>query len=104
MPFPLFSGLGPGAQSLIKKITDSKLPDSERIDNVKKTVREMTIQDWNVLVKAFDEWPFAPEVCPAQLFVKRNTQFNVAGSFDRGFNDRINQSVWRKFVSSSWNL
>jgi hypothetical protein len=70
MPFPLFSGLGPGAQSLIKKITDSNLPDSERIDNVKKIVREMTIQDWNVLVKAFDEWPFAPEVCHAQLFVE----------------------------------
>ena len=61
-PLP-FSGLGPGAQLLVKKITDSNLPDSERMDNVKKPVREMTVQDWSILIKAFDEWPFAPEVC-----------------------------------------
>lgn len=54
-------GLGPGAQSLIKKIADPNLPDSERIQNVKTQVRQMTVHDWSVLIKAFDEWPFAPQ-------------------------------------------
>ncbi|KAJ7725843.1 S-adenosyl-L-methionine-dependent methyltransferase [Mycena maculata] len=37
--------LAPNAQSLLKKTP----------------VREMTVEDWSLLVKAFDEWPFAPE-------------------------------------------
>ena len=67
-----FSGLGPGAQLLVKKITDSSLPNSERMKSAKTPVREMTVQDWSVLLKAFDEWPFAPEVCfaPARFSVE----------------------------------
>ena len=55
------SSLAPGAGTLIKMVTDPKLPASQRLD-VKKQVRAMTAEDWSVLLKAFDEWPFAPGV------------------------------------------
>ncbi|KAJ7045493.1 S-adenosyl-L-methionine-dependent methyltransferase [Mycena alexandri] len=48
--------LAPGAQMLLKK-----LADGERQVNPKTPVREMTLQDWSLLVNAFSEWPFAPE-------------------------------------------
>jgi transcription factor 1 len=37
------------------------LPVNERVD-IKKQVRKLTIPEWATLVKAFDRWPFAPEV------------------------------------------
>ncbi|KAF7361916.1 Glycoside hydrolase family 63 protein [Mycena venus] len=43
--------LAPNAQSLMKGIN---------VDP-KKTIREMSIEDWTELVEAFDKWPFAPE-------------------------------------------
>jgi len=52
--------LAPGAQSLLKTLTDKDLPASERVDT-KKPVRNLTIEDWTLLIKAFDNWPFAPE-------------------------------------------
>ncbi|KAJ7218084.1 hypothetical protein GGX14DRAFT_495526 [Mycena pura] len=52
--------LAPNAQSLLKGLTSSDVDESERI-NPKTPVREMTIKEWSLLVKAFDEWPFAPE-------------------------------------------
>ena len=55
------SSLAPGAGTLIKMVTDPKLPTSQRLD-IKKQVRAMTAQDWSILLKAFDEWPFGPEV------------------------------------------
>jgi hypothetical protein len=55
------SHLAPGSQVLLKDITNPDLPDSERID-VKKPIRDLTIADWGILVRAFDKWPFAPEV------------------------------------------
>lgn len=59
---PFCSVLGPGAQSLLKQLNNSDLPKSERMEDAKKIIREMTVQDWTALVKAFDEWPFAPTV------------------------------------------
>ena len=56
-----YSSLAPGAGTLIKIVTDPKLPESQRLD-VKKQVRAMTAQDWSILLKAFDEWPFGPDV------------------------------------------
>ncbi|KAJ7462266.1 S-adenosyl-L-methionine-dependent methyltransferase [Mycena galericulata] len=50
--------LAPNAQSLLTKLTAGK----QHHINPKTPVREMTLQDWSLLVKAFDEWPFAPEV------------------------------------------
>jgi len=56
-----YSSLAPGAGTLIRMVTDPKLPASQRLD-VKMQVRAMTAQDWSILLKAFDEWPFAPGV------------------------------------------
>ncbi|KAJ7096344.1 S-adenosyl-L-methionine-dependent methyltransferase [Mycena epipterygia] len=52
--------LAPNAQTLLKKIAMPGGAEDHRI-NPKTPVREMTVKDWAVLVKAFDEWPFAPE-------------------------------------------
>ncbi|KAF5376226.1 hypothetical protein D9615_008540 [Tricholomella constricta] len=53
-------GLAPGAQILLKKVTDPALPDSERLD-VRKKVNKLQAHEWAILLKAFDEWPFKPE-------------------------------------------
>ena len=37
--------------------------------DVKKVVRELTVHEWSILLKAFDEWPFAPQVCLSFVFV-----------------------------------
>jgi transcription factor 1 len=55
------SSLAPGAQSLIKQVASPDLPESERL-NIKKQVRKLNVHDWSILLKAFDKWPFAPEV------------------------------------------
>ncbi|KAJ7497275.1 S-adenosyl-L-methionine-dependent methyltransferase, partial [Mycena latifolia] len=52
--------LAPNAQTLMKKLSAPELNPKQRI-NPKTPVREMTVADWCLLVKAFDEWPFAPE-------------------------------------------
>ncbi|KAJ7072347.1 S-adenosyl-L-methionine-dependent methyltransferase [Mycena amicta] len=52
--------LAPNAQTLLKGISDPDLPVDARLDP-QTPVRKMTINDWGLLVKAFDEWPFAPE-------------------------------------------
>ncbi|KAK2467873.1 hypothetical protein APHAL10511_000168 [Amanita phalloides] len=51
--------LAPGAQILVDKVTDPSLPLSERVDS-RKIVRRLTVEDWELVVKAFHEWPFAP--------------------------------------------
>ncbi|PFH52092.1 hypothetical protein AMATHDRAFT_39801 [Amanita thiersii Skay4041] len=52
--------LAPGAQTLIKMVTDPDLPLSETL-NIEKAPRSLTVEEWKILVKAFHEWPFAPE-------------------------------------------
>lgn len=47
--------LGPGAQTLVKKVADGEV-------NIDADIRDLTVDDWAVIVKTFDEWPFAPEV------------------------------------------
>jgi transcription factor 1 len=54
--------LAPGAQHLVEKVADPELPLSERIDP-KTPVNCLSVQDWKLVVKAFNEWPFAPKVC-----------------------------------------
>ena len=53
--------LAPGAQTLLKKLTDPSLPPEERVD-IKKQIRDMDIKDWALVLRAFNNWPFAPEV------------------------------------------
>lgn len=53
--------LAPGAQTLLKPLTDPNLPPEERID-VNKQIRQLDIRDWALIIRAFSNWPFAPEV------------------------------------------
>lgn len=53
--------LAPGAQVLLKSLTDSNLPPHECID-VRTQVRKLDLKDWALVIRAFDNWPFAPEV------------------------------------------
>lgn len=53
--------MAPGAQTLLKVLTDPKLPPEERVD-VKKQIRRLDIRDWALILRAFNNWPFAPEV------------------------------------------
>jgi transcription factor 1 len=69
------SHLAPGSEVLLKTITDRDLPASERV-NVKTEVRKLEIREWANLVKAFDEWPFAPEVLKF-LITKRSILIRV---------------------------
>lgn len=66
LPFPdrfSVSSLAPGAASLIKPLTDPTLPHSEQLD-ISKTPRDLNVAEWTLLIRAFDCWPFAPEVRP----------------------------------------
>ncbi|OBZ68250.1 Mitochondrial transcription factor 1 [Grifola frondosa] len=56
------SSLAPGAQVLLKTLTDTNLPKEQRVDVMKK-VRALTVADWALVMRAFDNWPFAPEAC-----------------------------------------
>ncbi|KAJ8518146.1 hypothetical protein ONZ45_g4748 [Pleurotus djamor] len=54
------SALAPGAQVLLKKLESTDIPPEDRV-NVKTEVRKLSVDDWAKIIKAFDEWPFAPE-------------------------------------------
>jgi transcription factor 1 len=56
------SSLAPGAEVLLKTLTDKELPPEQRVD-VRLTAKQLTISDWALIARAFDAWPFAPEVC-----------------------------------------
>ena len=60
-PFFVGRSLAPGAQSLLKPLTDPSLPPHERVD-IKKQIRGLDIKDWALILRAFNNWPFAPEV------------------------------------------
>lgn len=42
-------------------LTAKDLPPEQRVDVTQK-VRDMSVSDWALLIRAFDNWPFAPEV------------------------------------------
>jgi len=54
------SSLAPGAEVLLDKLTDKKLPPEQRVD-IRKKVKDLTVSDWALIVRAFDAWPFAPD-------------------------------------------
>lgn len=60
--------LAPGAASLLDK------PGTKFI-NPKTVVRELKVEEWVALLKAFNEWPFAPKVC-ALYFLTQDNVFN----------------------------
>ena len=53
--------LGPGAKNLLPKLRDKNLPANVRVDT-KKASRDLELHEWALLVRAFKEWPFRPEV------------------------------------------
>ncbi|KAF8160620.1 S-adenosyl-L-methionine-dependent methyltransferase [Crassisporium funariophilum] len=53
--------LGPGAKNMLPRLTDPKLPAEERLD-IKKNARSLDIREWALVVRAFKEWPFRPQV------------------------------------------
>ena len=57
------SSLAPGAEVLLQTLTDKNLPPEQRVD-VRLTAKQLTISDWALIARAFDAWPFAPDVCP----------------------------------------
>jgi transcription factor 1 len=56
------TSLAPGAEVLLQNLTDKKLPPEQRVD-VRLTAKQLTISDWALIARAFDAWPFAPDVC-----------------------------------------
>ncbi|KAH9831248.1 S-adenosyl-L-methionine-dependent methyltransferase [Rhodofomes roseus] len=61
------NSLAPGASILLKALTDPTLPFDQRVE-VNKAPRGLTVADWALLVRAFDQWPFAPEVCACMSY------------------------------------
>lgn len=57
------SSLAAGAEVLLDRLTDKKLPPEQRVD-IRLMVKHLTLSDWALIVRAFDAWPFAPSVCP----------------------------------------
>lgn len=53
--------LAPGANNLLKSLAGPDVPPNKRVD-VNKTVKMLTLDDWQLIMQAFEEWPFAPDV------------------------------------------
>ncbi|KAI0035850.1 S-adenosyl-L-methionine-dependent methyltransferase [Vararia minispora EC-137] len=52
--------LAPGAHHLLKYINEDLTPE-QQVDYAKE-IRMLSLQDWSHIVRAFEEWPFKPEV------------------------------------------
>lgn len=76
------SHLAPGAESLLKKLPDGS-SSSPRF-NINRPIREMTVTEWAQLLRVFDDWPFAPEVCYGVLIVLHASDHeDHPGPFDK---------------------
>ncbi|KAI0371169.1 S-adenosyl-L-methionine-dependent methyltransferase [Pilatotrama ljubarskyi] len=54
------NSLAPGATSLLTPLQDTRLPPSERVKPT-KCPKDLTLADWALLLRAFNNWPFRPE-------------------------------------------
>ncbi|PPQ90561.1 hypothetical protein CVT25_015875 [Psilocybe cyanescens] len=54
------SALGPGAYNILKYFTNPADP-KDRLD-ISKSPRSFTVDEWNLVVQAFKNWPFRPMV------------------------------------------
>jgi len=68
------SSLAPGAEVLLKTLTDKTLPPEQRVD-VRLAAKELTISDWALIVRAFDAWPFAPTQLDIESFISYERDF-----------------------------
>ncbi|KAJ9101487.1 hypothetical protein QFC19_005138 [Naganishia cerealis] len=73
------NNLGMGASNLIPKLTNQELPHNQRIDP-DKWIREYTVQDWALIVKAFKAWPFAPDVLVLGGLLEEDNDTRQVGS------------------------
>lgn len=72
------SHLAPGSSVLLSHLTDPSLPvDHPTRADVQKLVRKMEVKDWAAVVRAFDAWPFAPEVSLFPALWTHSTYFSV---------------------------
>lgn len=97
-----FRHLGPGAlEALEKKVTGASLDPSERLD-LEKAVRDMDISDWAILVKAFDEWPFAPTVGSHLFELWSLTALLGFGYYEQ----HVGYNLWliATLVENRWNV
>lgn len=53
--------LAPGAENLVTALSSPDLPEEDRVD-LTKLVTRLSERDWQNVVKAFNNWPFAPDV------------------------------------------
>ncbi|EJD52638.1 S-adenosyl-L-methionine-dependent methyltransferase [Auricularia subglabra TFB-10046 SS5] len=53
--------LAPGAENLVTALISPDTPEEDRVDPT-KLVTNLTERDWQNVVKAFNNWPFAPDV------------------------------------------
>jgi transcription factor 1 len=67
--------LAPGAEVLLDKLTDKRLPLEQRVD-IRLRVNHLTVSDWVLIARAFDAWPFAPEVRRSTYYlIKSSTNY-----------------------------
>jgi transcription factor 1 len=78
------SSLAPGAEVLLSRLTDKKLPKEQRVD-IRLRVNELTISDWVLIARAFDAWPFAPEVRRSTHYLTRSSTNLLTGLEHRLF-------------------
>jgi len=62
------NSLAPGAEVLLPKLNDKRLPLEQRVD-IRLRVNQLTVSDWVLIARAFDAWPFAPEDLTIDSFV-----------------------------------
>jgi hypothetical protein len=88
--------LGPGAKNLLPKLTDKTLPLDERVD-IKKTPRSLDIREWALVVRAFKEWPFRPEVL--SFFIIKKLDYFCSHSYPCPAG-ALNRSFFRQSLES----
>lgn len=64
------SNLAPGAEDLLQRIEAMEGLDEKQRVNVGHQIRHLTVDEWATVCRAFDEWPFAPEVSGQRLGVE----------------------------------
>lgn len=53
--------LAPGANNMLQFLEGRDVSPNDRIDT-KLSINELTVDHWARIVRAFDKWPFAPDV------------------------------------------
>lgn len=60
--------MAPGANNMMQFLEGYDVSPDDRVDT-KTSVNELTVEHWARIVRAFDKWPFAPDVSFTSLHV-----------------------------------